>query len=68
MSAVECHPSVSGELDRARSATQDYLRQGREKAEELTSNVEGLIRNQPTQALLVAAAVGFVLGACWMRR
>jgi ElaB/YqjD/DUF883 family membrane-anchored ribosome-binding protein len=68
MSTVQHDSDLAGPLDHARSTAQEYLRQGREKAEELTFDVERLIRKQPTQALLVAAAAGFVLGAGWMRR
>jgi ElaB/YqjD/DUF883 family membrane-anchored ribosome-binding protein len=68
MSIAGPETHFGSEVDRAREVTQEYLRQGREKVEDLTSNVEGMIRNQPGQALLVAAAVGFVLGACFMRR
>jgi ElaB/YqjD/DUF883 family membrane-anchored ribosome-binding protein len=68
MSTSDSGPIHADQLDRARGTANEYLQQGREKAEELTSSIEGLIRNQPLQAMVVAAGIGFVLGACWMRR
>ena len=58
----------SAQVERAQEAVGEYYEAAREKVEDLTTTVEKLIRDQPTQALLVAAGVGFVLGACWMRR
>lgn len=68
MSTVQSGFDPAGQLDAARETAAEYLQSGRQKAEELTSTVEKLIRDQPVQALAVAAGIGFVLGACFMRR
>jgi len=39
-----------------------------EKAQKLEKTLETKIKENPLQALLIAAGVGFVIGAWWRRR
>ncbi len=55
-------------LASARETASEYLERGREQALELGHTVERQIRTQPMRAILIAAGVGFLLGACLMRR
>jgi len=51
-----------------RETTSEYLEQGREKAQDLGQTLERQIRSQPMMAILVAAGLGFLVGALWSRR
>jgi len=46
----------------------DAVHQGMEKAQKLEKTLETKIKENPLQALLIAAGVGFVIGAWWRRR
>ncbi|MFO1462322.1 MAG: DUF883 C-terminal domain-containing protein [bacterium] len=46
----------------------EYYQQGVQKAQNLEKTLETKIKENPLQALLIAAGVGFVLGAIWKRR
>lgn len=59
--------SVADSIDSLRSRAQDYVDEGRERATELAETFEGTIQDRPVTAILVAGAVGFVLG-CFMSR
>ncbi|HEY1922746.1 MAG TPA: hypothetical protein VGG44_08260 [Tepidisphaeraceae bacterium] len=56
------------QYENLRSKASDYVEQGRGKAEEWESDLEGYIKAKPVQALLVAAGVGVILGLLWRRR
>lgn len=64
-SVVETAQEKFGELKESAS---EYLRQGKDKARELGGDVEDFVREQPVKSLLIAAAVGLVLGVLWKRR
>lgn len=49
-------------------AAAEYARQARQKAEELGRAVGGQVQERPVSALLLAAGVGFLLGALLVRR
>lgn len=51
-----------------RDNASEYYQQGVKKAQSLEKNLESKIKENPLQALLIAAGVGFVLGAIWKRR
>jgi ElaB/YqjD/DUF883 family membrane-anchored ribosome-binding protein len=56
------------QYERMRERAGDYYEQGRERAIELEHSLEGQIREQPMRSVLIAAAVGFVLGLFFIRR
>lgn len=51
-----------------RENASEYYQQGVKKAQSLEKSLETKIKENPLQALLIAAGVGFVLGAVWKRR
>jgi len=51
-----------------RENASEYYQQGVKKAQTLEKSLETKIKENPLQALLIAAGVGFVLGAVWKRR
>jgi ElaB/YqjD/DUF883 family membrane-anchored ribosome-binding protein len=60
--------AVADSIDALRERANEYVEQGRERATEFVEDVEGKIQERPVVALLVAAAVGFVLGCFLSRR
>jgi len=46
----------------------EYYQQGVKKAQNLEKTLESRIKENPVQALLIAAGVGFVIGAFMARR
>ncbi|HEY8665466.1 MAG TPA: hypothetical protein VIL86_02315 [Tepidisphaeraceae bacterium] len=50
-----------------RNQASDYYEQGRQRAQEWEEGVENYVQQQPVKALLIAAGVGFLLGAIWKR-
>jgi ElaB/YqjD/DUF883 family membrane-anchored ribosome-binding protein len=59
--------AVADSIDSLRERAHEYVDQSRERAGELAHTVEDSIHNRPVAAMLMAAAVGFVLG-CFMSR
>jgi len=55
-------------LNQVRDRAGEYLQEGRDRAMEMERSVEGQIRSQPVQAMLIAAGVGFLLGMLFIRR
>jgi ElaB/YqjD/DUF883 family membrane-anchored ribosome-binding protein len=51
-----------------RDAASDYYETGRERAQQWEEGLEGYVQDKPVKALLIAAGVGFLLGAIWKRR
>jgi ElaB/YqjD/DUF883 family membrane-anchored ribosome-binding protein len=45
-----------------------YYEQGREKASEFESQIEGYVTDKPIHALLIAAGIGLLVGLMWRRR
>jgi ElaB/YqjD/DUF883 family membrane-anchored ribosome-binding protein len=41
---------------------------GRQRAVDLGTTLENRIRERPVQAMAIAVGVGFLIGACFMRR
>ena len=68
MSTLPSSTDAPSTIENVRETTKEYLDIARDKADELSGSAEQMIRRQPTAALIAAAGIGFVLGACWMRR
>lgn len=60
--------AVADSIDSLGAQATDYVDQGRERANELAHTVEGKIHERPMIAIVVAGAVGFVLGCFVSRR
>ena len=55
-------------LESLRDTAAGYIQQGRSQAREAEGLVEQKIRLQPLTSVVLAAGVGFVMGALWRRR
>ncbi|HEY5314414.1 MAG TPA: hypothetical protein VIK18_17910 [Pirellulales bacterium] len=55
-------------MDQARESAGELYAQGRERVSGAAASVEQCIRDQPLRSLLVAAGIGCLLGAIWVRR
>jgi len=51
-----------------RETAHDYLDRGRTRAREVGETVHGHLREQPVKSLVIAGAVGFILGMLWVRK
>jgi len=51
-----------------RASASEYCEDGRAKAQQLERSFEQFVREQPLKSILIAAAVGMLLGGLWMRR
>jgi ElaB/YqjD/DUF883 family membrane-anchored ribosome-binding protein len=55
-------------MDQVRDSAAEIYSEGRERVRGATASVEQCIRDQPLRSLLVAAGIGCLLGALWVRR
>ena len=55
-------------VEALRDYANEYLDEGRAKVRELGDTVSTRIQEQPMTSILVATAVGFLLGVLWVRR
>lgn len=55
------------QYENLRDQASQYYEQGRERAKEWEQNLENYVQEQPVKAMLIAAGVGFLLGALWKR-
>jgi ElaB/YqjD/DUF883 family membrane-anchored ribosome-binding protein len=55
-------------VETLRETANEYLDQGRARVRELGDTVQTRIQEQPMTSILVATAVGFLLGVLWVRR
>lgn len=55
-------------LNDLKNRAAEYLELGREKAVDVSEQVEEQIRHRPVQAVAIAAGVGFALGLLFTRR
>jgi ElaB/YqjD/DUF883 family membrane-anchored ribosome-binding protein len=55
-------------METLREYANEYLDEGRAKMRELGDTVSTRIQDQPMTSILVATAVGFLLGVLWIRR
>lgn len=51
-----------------RDRASSYYESGRERAKQWEQSIEGYVQEKPVKSLLIAAGVGFLLGAIWKRR
>jgi ElaB/YqjD/DUF883 family membrane-anchored ribosome-binding protein len=59
---------ASDSVEALRETANQYLDEGRNRVRELSENMQTRVQDQPMTSILVAAAVGFVLGVLWVRR
>jgi ElaB/YqjD/DUF883 family membrane-anchored ribosome-binding protein len=60
---------VAGDsVEALRDSANEYIEEGRARVRELTDTVQTRIQEQPMTSILVATAVGFLLGVLWVRR
>lgn len=55
-------------VEALRGTANDYLDRGRSGARRVSERVQGKVQDEPVKALLIAAGLGFLLGALWIRR
>jgi ElaB/YqjD/DUF883 family membrane-anchored ribosome-binding protein len=55
-------------MDNLRHTATEYLEQGKAKAKEIEQSLESRVRSNPLAAVCIATGIGFLLGACYMRR
>lgn len=60
--------AANEKLGEIRSSANEYYETSRQRVYEAEASVEDYIRDQPVKAMLIAAGVGFFLGACYVRR
>ncbi len=56
------------QLDHVREAAGDYYQRGRKEGAQLVRALESHIRQQPVKSVLIAAGIGVLFGAMWVRR
>lgn len=54
--------------EQLRETANQYIDQGKLRAREFGETMQNQIQEQPIRSMLVAGAIGFVLGALWIRR
>jgi ElaB/YqjD/DUF883 family membrane-anchored ribosome-binding protein len=59
---------VADSIDTLRETANEYVDQGRERATELARTFEDTVHERPIAAVLIGAAVGFVIGCMMARR
>jgi ElaB/YqjD/DUF883 family membrane-anchored ribosome-binding protein len=55
-------------VDALRRTASDLVDEGRTKAREVGQSVQSKVQETPVKSVLIAAAVGFLLGVFWIRR
>lgn len=55
-------------MEAVRDTARQYLDDGRSQVRHLGEGVQARIAEQPLKSLLIAAGIGFLLGAIWTRR
>jgi len=55
-------------VDQLRASASEYCEEGRDTVQQVERSFEQFIRQQPLKSILIAAGVGLLLGALWMRR
>ncbi len=64
---AQVREAASQKYEDLRNQASEYCEQGRERAEQWEQNIESYVREKPVKALLLAAGVGFLIGAIWKR-
>ena len=60
--------TMADSADAVRETANEYLDQGRAKAREAGERVQQQVGEKPMTSVLLAAAMGFLLGIFWVRR
>lgn len=60
--------TVSDSADVLRETANEYIEQGRAKAREAGENMQNKVVEKPITSVLVASAIGFLVGVLWVRR
>ena len=55
-------------VEAIRDTAHQYLDEGRQRVRSVGDNLHTKLEEQPVKALLLAAGIGFLLGAIWTRR
>jgi ElaB/YqjD/DUF883 family membrane-anchored ribosome-binding protein len=55
-------------VDAIRETAHQYLAEGQSRVRHLGGSIQERVQDQPVKALLIAAGIGFLLGAIWIRR
>jgi len=66
--AAELRDAAAEQVCGMRDAAGEYIEMGRERAMGFEKTIEQRIREKPLQSMLIAAGVGLVVGAIWIRR
>jgi ElaB/YqjD/DUF883 family membrane-anchored ribosome-binding protein len=56
------------QYDRLRDTAGEYFQDGRERARQWRTDLEGFVQEKPIKSLLIAAGVGMLVGFIWRRR
>jgi ElaB/YqjD/DUF883 family membrane-anchored ribosome-binding protein len=59
---------ASESVESLRETANQYLDEGRDRVRELSETVQHRVQDQPMMSILIATAVGFLLGVLWVRR
>lgn len=60
--------AASEKMGELRDTAADYYERGRERVSDAEQSVEDYIREQPLKSVLLAAGIGFLFGAFYIRR
>lgn len=60
--------AANEKLTELRDTATEYYEKGRERVVEAEQSMEDYIREQPVKSVLIAAGIGFLFGACYLRR
>jgi ElaB/YqjD/DUF883 family membrane-anchored ribosome-binding protein len=55
-------------VDVVRQTANELMEDGRSKAREVVASAQSKVQEKPVKSVLVAAAIGFLLGVFWRRR
>lgn len=56
------------QFENLREKASEYYQEGRQRVQQVGEDLGQRIRQHPLEAILIAAGVGFLLGAIWRRR
>ena len=59
---------ASESVDSLRETANQYLDEGRQRVRELGDTVQHRVQDRPMTSILIATAIGFLLGVLWVRR
>ena len=65
--AMEATAAVQDQLEQVSDVAGEYIQRGRDEMMQMAESFEEQIRAQPSRSIMVAAGVGFLFGALWLR-